>query len=194
MGDDSNNLVLELVKAQFTCSICYEVMVEPSSIDCGHTFCAYCITNWMKKKASCPLCRTHIKQNTQCKLLDEYLDKIYNQFADEKEKIQRQKFKFAWKTRMLEQRENVRKRPILLHQMKTQMIHLHQLMTKLLVPQLMTSLLVPQLMTRLLIPHLIHIGGSYCFINLQDDKRLNDSGLSPAFVIINRQPFGTLMC
>merc|ERR1712142_645859 len=94
MGDDSNNLVLELVKAQFTCSICYEVMVEPSSIDCGHTFCAYCITNWMKKKASCPLCRTHIKQNTQCKLLDEYLDKIYNQFADEKEKIQRQKFKF----------------------------------------------------------------------------------------------------
>merc|ERR1712142_1369799 len=92
--DDSNNLVLELVKTQFTCSICYEVMVEPSSIDCGHTFCAYCITKWMKKKASCPLCRTDIKQNTQCKLLEEYLDKIYNQFADEKEKLQRQKFKF----------------------------------------------------------------------------------------------------
>merc|ERR1712142_175194 len=91
--DDSNNLVLELVKTQFKCSICYEVMVEPSSIDCGHTFCAKCITSWMKKKkkkAACPLCRKRIKQKTQCKLLNEYIDKIYNQFASEKEKNQRQ--------------------------------------------------------------------------------------------------------
>ena len=31
------------------------------SVDCGHTFCSYCIGEWRKKKNNCPVCRTRIK-------------------------------------------------------------------------------------------------------------------------------------
>jgi len=47
----------------------------------------------MKKKANCPVCRTDIKQSTQCKVLDEYVDKVYDQFVGEGGKVQRQSLK-----------------------------------------------------------------------------------------------------
>ena len=38
-------------------------------MNCGHTFCHYCITQWRKKKANCPVCRTDITQIVQCKVI-----------------------------------------------------------------------------------------------------------------------------
>ncbi|XP_013367185.1 PREDICTED: tripartite motif-containing protein 5-like [Chinchilla lanigera] len=55
--------VLEDVKEEVTCPICLELMTEPVSTDCGHTFCKLCITSsyvlteheqGVKK---CPVCR-----------------------------------------------------------------------------------------------------------------------------------------
>merc|ERR1712025_1530588 len=83
----------ELAETQLQCAVCSELYVEATSINCGHTFCNYCITEWMKKKANCPVCRTDIKQSTQCKVLDEYVDKVYDQFVGEGGKVQRQSLK-----------------------------------------------------------------------------------------------------
>merc|ERR1711936_1418880 len=83
----------ELAETQLQCAVCSELYVEATSINCGHTFCNYCITEWMKKKANCPVCRTDIKQTAQCKVLDEYVDKVYDQFVGEGGKIQRQTLK-----------------------------------------------------------------------------------------------------
>merc|ERR1719228_262340 len=83
----------ELAETQLQCAVCSELFVEATSINCGHTFCNYCISEWKKKKANCPVCRTDIKQMVQCKILDEYVDKVYDQFVGEGGKIQRQTLK-----------------------------------------------------------------------------------------------------
>ena len=49
--------------------VCNELYVEATTVNCGHTFCHYCITQWRKKKANCPVCRTDITQIVQCKVI-----------------------------------------------------------------------------------------------------------------------------
>ena len=73
--------------------VCSEVFVEATSINCGHTFCHYCIHQWKKKKSNCPVCRTDIKQIVGCKVIDEYTDKMYEQFVGEGGKVARQSLK-----------------------------------------------------------------------------------------------------
>jgi len=83
----------ELAENQLQCAVCSELFVEATSINCGHSFCSYCIREWKKKKANCPVCRTDIKQIVACKVLDDYTDKLYEQFVSEGGKLQRQALK-----------------------------------------------------------------------------------------------------
>lgn len=73
----------ELAETQLQCAVCSEVFVEATAINCGHTFCHFCIHEWKKKKSNCPVCRTDIKQIVAVKVLDEYADKMYEQFVSE---------------------------------------------------------------------------------------------------------------
>jgi len=91
----------ELAETQLQCAVCSELFVEATAINCGHTFCNYCISEWKKKKNNCPVCRTDIKQSVQCKVLDEYADKLYDQFVSEGGKVQRNALK--------EERSNIKK-------------------------------------------------------------------------------------
>uniref|UniRef100_A0A8C2LK71 RING-type E3 ubiquitin transferase n=1 Tax=Cricetulus griseus TaxID=10029 RepID=A0A8C2LK71_CRIGR len=57
--------VLVDIRDEVTCPICLELLTEPLSIDCGHSFCQDCITGSSDKsvpnqegKNSCPVCRT----------------------------------------------------------------------------------------------------------------------------------------
>ena len=58
----------ELAETQLQCAVCSEVLVEATSVNCGHTFCHFCINEWKKKKANCPVCRADIKQSAACKV------------------------------------------------------------------------------------------------------------------------------
>ncbi|KFO37631.1 Tripartite motif-containing protein 6 [Fukomys damarensis] len=56
--------VLVDIREEVTCPICLELLTEPLSIDCGHSFCQACITENTKKsvtsqeESSCPVCQT----------------------------------------------------------------------------------------------------------------------------------------
>ncbi|XP_004863422.1 tripartite motif-containing protein 6 [Heterocephalus glaber] len=56
--------VLVDIREEVTCPICLELLTEPLSIDCGHSFCQACIIENSKKSAtsqeesSCPVCQT----------------------------------------------------------------------------------------------------------------------------------------
>lgn len=51
---------LEMMWEELTCSICLDPMVEPVSIECGHSFCQECISQVGKDGGSvCPVCRRH---------------------------------------------------------------------------------------------------------------------------------------
>ena len=43
----------------FTCGCCYELMIQPTTLNCGHSFCRLCLARWWKsvKKMTCPGCR-----------------------------------------------------------------------------------------------------------------------------------------
>lgn len=60
----------ELAETQLQCAVCSEVFVQATAINCGHTFCHFCITEWKKKKSNCPVCRTDIEQMVPVKVCD----------------------------------------------------------------------------------------------------------------------------
>ena len=50
---------------EFTCNVCKELMYEPVTTLCGHSFCRSCLIGWMdwKNKRFCPSCRHNIHHN-----------------------------------------------------------------------------------------------------------------------------------
>ena len=46
-----------LSKCDSECPICFNIMVEPYRTICGHVFCMNCYKEFMRHKASCPMCR-----------------------------------------------------------------------------------------------------------------------------------------
>jgi len=47
------------------CGVCRNVMKDPMTVPCGHSFCSYCITAWMQmgSSSSCPCCRADVAKN-----------------------------------------------------------------------------------------------------------------------------------
>ena len=72
-----------MAESQLQCPVCSEVIVGATTINCGHTFCEFCLHEWQKKKSNCPLCRTDIKHKVAVRILDEFTDKLYQQLTNE---------------------------------------------------------------------------------------------------------------
>ncbi|XP_051005072.1 E3 ubiquitin-protein ligase TRIM21 [Acomys russatus] len=54
----TSKMSVEKMWEEVTCSICLDPMVEPMSIECGHSFCKECISEVGKKGGgTCPQCR-----------------------------------------------------------------------------------------------------------------------------------------
>ncbi|XP_065066495.1 bifunctional apoptosis regulator-like [Rhopilema esculentum] len=49
----------EITEDDFTCSCCYEILLDPTTLACGHTFCRFCLANWLStsRKTECLQCR-----------------------------------------------------------------------------------------------------------------------------------------
>lgn len=41
---------------EFICFICSSVLSKPHSCQKGHTFCLFCITTWLQRNQSYPMC------------------------------------------------------------------------------------------------------------------------------------------
>uniref|UniRef100_A0AAY5E821 RING-type domain-containing protein n=1 Tax=Electrophorus electricus TaxID=8005 RepID=A0AAY5E821_ELEEL len=48
-----------LTEQEFTCHCCYDVLVKPTTLHCGHSFCRHCLALWWESsgKTECPECR-----------------------------------------------------------------------------------------------------------------------------------------
>uniref|UniRef100_A0A453PUI1 RING-type domain-containing protein n=1 Tax=Aegilops tauschii subsp. strangulata TaxID=200361 RepID=A0A453PUI1_AEGTS len=47
----------------FTCPVCLNKLVEPSTTKCGHIFCAECIKQAIQFQKKCPTCRKALRKN-----------------------------------------------------------------------------------------------------------------------------------
>ncbi|XP_019350339.1 bifunctional apoptosis regulator isoform X2 [Alligator mississippiensis] len=45
--------------SEFSCHCCYDILVNPTTLNCGHSFCRHCLAFWWlsSKKNECPECR-----------------------------------------------------------------------------------------------------------------------------------------
>ncbi|XP_011266389.2 breast cancer type 1 susceptibility protein homolog isoform X1 [Camponotus floridanus] len=61
------------------CTICLQLMIEPTKTRCGHSFCKSCIGKVLRKKnASCPLCKKNLNRRNVSK--DDHLEACITKF------------------------------------------------------------------------------------------------------------------
>uniref|UniRef100_A0A2H1WFN0 E3 ubiquitin-protein ligase CHFR n=1 Tax=Spodoptera frugiperda TaxID=7108 RepID=A0A2H1WFN0_SPOFR len=73
----------ELMESELQCSICNELFVQATTLNCSHTFCKYCISVWKKKKRDCPVCRASITSECRSLVLDSFIDKMVQSLSEE---------------------------------------------------------------------------------------------------------------
>lgn len=50
------------IPEELLCSICTGVFIDAQAGPCGHRFCGFCLEQWLKRSACCPLCRGDLQQ------------------------------------------------------------------------------------------------------------------------------------
>ena len=58
-------------------------LIQATTLNCTHSFCAFCIDEWMKRKKNCPVCRTPVTSQARAIVLDSYIEKMVSCFSDE---------------------------------------------------------------------------------------------------------------
>lgn len=43
--------------AHLLCGVCLECYTDPVTLLCGHSFCSFCLSNWLTRELVCPTCR-----------------------------------------------------------------------------------------------------------------------------------------
>ncbi|XP_054003476.1 E3 ubiquitin-protein ligase RNF8-like isoform X1 [Hylaeus anthracinus] len=81
------NKVNNIMDEQLTCSICSELFVKATTLNCMHTFCEHCINKWTKKTKVCPMCRAPIGSKIRSIVLDNFIESMLENLpTDMKEK------------------------------------------------------------------------------------------------------------
>ena len=87
-GDYFQNILVDLretIEKQFRCSVCTEVLINASTLHCGHTFCSNCLEEWERLNPSCPFCRAAIRCKHPTKLVDDHIDYLVEHFYSDDE-------------------------------------------------------------------------------------------------------------
>lgn len=75
-GDNVVRRVETIMENELTCVICSELFVDATMLQCGHTFCSYCIVNWSKQKNCCPFCQEGITSATRSFVVDNIVEEL----------------------------------------------------------------------------------------------------------------------
>jgi hypothetical protein len=101
-SDDIGAVCARLVN-EAKCSICFELMVAPHALSCGHSFCGGCITAWMLKNPCCPVCRARTAAPAYERVLDDMLTAIVEPRMGGEDMAERHRRKLEWAVSQREQ-------------------------------------------------------------------------------------------
>ncbi len=54
------NFVIDVIRSEMDCHVCYGMMLDPLTTTCGHTFCRKCVARVLDHSTLCPICRRHL--------------------------------------------------------------------------------------------------------------------------------------
>ncbi|KAH9510575.1 E3 ubiquitin-protein ligase rnf8 [Dermatophagoides farinae] len=75
---------------EISCSVCCDIMHEPTVLNCEHTFCFTCINAWSRRgQQHCPVCRKKISWMTKSIRFHSMIDLILDHYLSEEEKKER---------------------------------------------------------------------------------------------------------
>lgn len=86
------DLLSNIIKNEFKCSICQELIVNATNLICSHVFCKTCIDGWLDlNNKKCPVCRTLITGNNRfrCLIIDNFLSLYFSNFTTEEQQADR---------------------------------------------------------------------------------------------------------
>ena len=88
-AEDVGNSVMSSMQEEFTCVICQELFINAYTLPCAHSFCEWCIKEWMKRKGhkDCPICREKITSDPVHSLaLDNAVSKLVEKLSADEQK------------------------------------------------------------------------------------------------------------
>ena len=56
----STKMAKDQLRKELSCSVCRELLFNPTSLLCGHSCCQGCLKPWLIKNRSCPICRATV--------------------------------------------------------------------------------------------------------------------------------------
>ncbi|KAG8432931.1 hypothetical protein GDO86_017265 [Hymenochirus boettgeri] len=75
--------------SEFSCHCCYDILVNPTTLNCGHSFCRHCLALWWisSNKTECPECRDKWEGFPKVNiLLRDVIDKLFPDALQQKYK------------------------------------------------------------------------------------------------------------
>uniref|UniRef100_A0A8B9LJ90 E3 ubiquitin-protein ligase CHFR n=1 Tax=Astyanax mexicanus TaxID=7994 RepID=A0A8B9LJ90_ASTMX len=73
----------EVLENELQCIICSELFIEAVTLNCAHSFCLHCISDWRRRKDECPICRQAILSQTRSLVLDNCIDRMVENLSAE---------------------------------------------------------------------------------------------------------------
>lgn len=98
--------VSDIMDEQLTCSICSELFINATTLNCTHTFCHHCIVSWNKKgRRDCPVCRKIVVSMNRSLVLDNFIESMIENLPTElkdkrKEIVNERKGKIVYLTNL----------------------------------------------------------------------------------------------
>ncbi|XP_075411290.1 cap-specific mRNA (nucleoside-2'-O-)-methyltransferase 1 isoform X2 [Tenrec ecaudatus] len=77
------NHMNDVLENELQCIICSEYFIEAITLNCAHSFCSFCISEWIKRKSECPICRKDIISQTHSLVLDNCISKMVDNLSSE---------------------------------------------------------------------------------------------------------------
>ena len=90
--------LLDRLKEQTSCGVCFDTMVAPHVLSCGHNFCGECIFIWLRRqgKSTCPSCRDDASQPAYNKIVDDLLQATLVPMMTDEQKAERAEREERW--------------------------------------------------------------------------------------------------
>lgn len=78
-----NQDIQNMLENELYCAICREIYIDPLILNCAHSFCKFCLNQWLSKRVGCPSCRMVVVFQTENLALKDIVDKMMKTSSQE---------------------------------------------------------------------------------------------------------------